>query len=96
MADHEQAAVFAEVTGALERADLSDAALLGADADPVKLALRIRASMPAMAAQLGEAGHGSIRWCWMSAATAWCGLSASRHTEGPLTTYGRCSYCRGA
>jgi hypothetical protein len=56
LADNDRAAVVAEVTAVLERADLSDAALLRADADPVKLARRVRAGMPPMAGQLGEAG----------------------------------------
>src|ERR1700722_16118605 len=55
-AENDRAAVFAEVTLSLERADLSDAALLRADADPVKLARRIRTRMPSLAGQLGEAG----------------------------------------
>lgn len=54
--DNDRAAVFAEITGALERADLSDAALLHEDADPVKLARRIRTRMPPPVGQLGEAG----------------------------------------
>jgi hypothetical protein len=56
LADNDRAAVFAEVTAALERADLSDAALLRADADPVKVARRVRWGMPPMDGQLGEAG----------------------------------------
>lgn len=56
LADNDRAAVFAEVTAALERADLSDAALLRADTDPVKLARRVRAGIPPMARELGEAG----------------------------------------
>ena len=56
LADNDRAAVFADVTAALERADLSDTALLRADADPVKLARVIRARMPPMTGQLGEAG----------------------------------------
>ena len=55
LSDNDRAAVFAEVTAALERADLSDAALLREDADPVRLARRVRAGMPPMAGQLGEA-----------------------------------------
>jgi hypothetical protein len=55
LADNDRAAAFVEVTAALERADLSDAALLGDDADPVKLARRVRAGMPSPTAQLGEA-----------------------------------------
>jgi hypothetical protein len=55
LADSDRAAVFAEVVSALERADLSDAALLGDDADPVKLARRVRACVPSPAG-LGEAG----------------------------------------
>jgi hypothetical protein len=54
--DNDRAAVFAEVTAALERADLSDAALMAADADPVKLARRMRAGVPPVSRQLGEAG----------------------------------------
>ena len=56
LSDYDRAAVFAEVTAALERADLSDTALLRADADPLKLARIIRARMPSMTGQLGEAG----------------------------------------
>ena len=54
--DNDRAAVFAEVITALERADLSDAALLDDNADPVRLARRMRAGMPRLEAQLGEAG----------------------------------------
>lgn len=57
LADNDRAAVFAEVTTALERADLSDAALFEADADPVRLARRLRAAMPGAAGYLGEAGE---------------------------------------
>jgi len=56
LAPNDRAAVFAEATAALERADLSDVALLRADADPVKLSRRLRSGMPPMAAELGEAG----------------------------------------
>ena len=76
LADSDRAAVFAEVVSALERADLSDAALLGDDADPVKLARRVRACVPSPAG-LGEAGLACSRWCWMSAAIAWSGSSGS-------------------
>jgi NACHT N-terminal Helical domain 1/NACHT domain len=55
--DNDRAAVFAEISKALERADLSDAALLHDDADPVKLARRVRAKMPPPVGQLGEAGE---------------------------------------
>lgn len=56
LADNDRAAVLAEVESALERADLSDRTLFAADADPVKLARRVRALVPAPQAQLGEAG----------------------------------------
>jgi hypothetical protein len=56
LTDNDRAAVFAEVTAALERADLSDAALLQDDADPAKLARRMRARMPPSSWQLGDAG----------------------------------------
>ncbi|MFC4113746.1 NACHT domain-containing protein [Nonomuraea zeae] len=48
-----RAAVLLEVVDALRRADLSDAALFEADADPAKLAERVLASLPAP--RLGEA-----------------------------------------
>ncbi len=56
LADGDRQAVLAEVTAALERADLSDDTLFAADADPVKLARRVRTLMPASEAHLGEAG----------------------------------------
>jgi NACHT domain len=54
--DNDRAAVFAEITRALTEVDLSDAALLDDDADPVKLARRVRAGMLPLGGQLGEAG----------------------------------------
>ena len=56
LAGNDRAAVFASVTAALERADLSDAALLNVDMDPVRLARQVRVRMPGMARDLGEAG----------------------------------------
>ncbi|MEU0241689.1 NACHT domain-containing protein [Nocardiopsis sp. NPDC006198] len=56
--DGDRAAVLAEVTDALVKADLSDKEFLGADADPVSLVLRVRAQMSGrdLAFELGEAG----------------------------------------
>jgi hypothetical protein len=48
-----RSAVLAEVVDALQAADLSDTALMAADADPTVLAERIMAAMPAP--KLGEA-----------------------------------------
>jgi hypothetical protein len=56
LADNDRAAVFAEVTAVLESADLSDAALLQADADPARVARRVRAGVGPMQEELGEAG----------------------------------------
>lgn len=55
----DKAAVLAEVTETLERADLGDGALLGADADPAILAGRVRRQTAAgknLAFELGEGG----------------------------------------
>lgn len=56
--DGDREAVLYQVVLTLERADLSDEALLADDMDPVKLARRLRATLPARQAdvQLGEAG----------------------------------------
>ncbi|MBO0804274.1 MAG: NACHT domain-containing protein [Nocardiopsaceae bacterium] len=56
--DGTREAALREVIRTLEAADLSDKALLADDVDPVKLARRLRASLPAREAefQLGEAG----------------------------------------
>jgi hypothetical protein len=56
LAGNDRVAVLSEVELALERADLSDKALFAADADPVKLARRVRSALPAPSGQLGEAG----------------------------------------
>jgi Leucine-rich repeat (LRR) protein len=55
LADNDRAAALAEVESALEQADLSDETLFAIDADPVKLARRLRALVPAPQTQLGEA-----------------------------------------
>ncbi|WP_336205180.1 NACHT N-terminal Helical domain 1-containing protein [Nonomuraea sp. LPB2021202275-12-8] len=47
LGEDDRLVVLAEVTGALTRADLSDSALLAADADPVRLARAVRESLPA-------------------------------------------------
>ena len=54
--DIDRAAVVLEVASALQKADLSDAAIFAADADPAVLAHGIRAAWPAKAGDLGEAG----------------------------------------
>ncbi|GLZ15886.1 ATP-binding protein [Actinomadura sp. NBRC 104425] len=56
--DNDREAVLHQVIMTLDRADLSDEALLADDMDPVKLARRLRATLPARQAdfQLGEAG----------------------------------------
>ena len=54
LADNDRASVFAEVCAVMERADLSDAALMAADVDPVRLARQVRAGMSPLEAQLGE------------------------------------------
>ncbi|RFU36430.1 NACHT domain-containing protein [Actinomadura logoneensis] len=58
LTDGDREAVLAQVVLTLDRADLSDTALLADDADPVKLARRLRRTLPARDAsfQLGEAG----------------------------------------
>jgi len=56
LADNDRVAVLAEAEAALEQADLSDATLFAADADPVRLARRIRGLLPDPGGQLGEAG----------------------------------------
>jgi hypothetical protein len=56
--DGDREAVLYQVVLTLDRADLSDEALLADDLDPVKLARRLRATLPGRDAeyQLGEAG----------------------------------------
>ncbi|WP_306368575.1 NACHT domain-containing protein [Nocardiopsis sp. CC223A] len=56
--DADRAAVLAELTDTLERADLSDQELLGADLDPAILIRRVRARMPRRDRrfEFGEAG----------------------------------------
>ncbi|TDD40950.1 hypothetical protein E1286_33655 [Nonomuraea terrae] len=54
LGDDDRLVVLAEVRDTLARADLSDRALLSADADPVRLARAIRATLPAPN-DLGEA-----------------------------------------
>ncbi|MFE9246179.1 NACHT domain-containing protein [Nocardiopsis sp. NPDC006938] len=56
--DADRAAVLAELSDTLERADLSDEAVLGADADPAELVRRIRSRIPRghLVRELGEAG----------------------------------------
>ncbi|MFC3995779.1 NACHT domain-containing protein [Nocardiopsis sediminis] len=56
--EEDKASVIAEVTEALREADLSDAVVLGADADAVKLARDVRARIPRrdLSFELGEAG----------------------------------------
>ncbi|WP_051468260.1 NACHT domain-containing protein [Actinomadura oligospora] len=58
LTDNDREAVLAQIVLTLDKADLSDAAFLADDADPVKLARRLRRSLPAREAsfQLGEAG----------------------------------------
>ncbi|MEU6037977.1 NACHT domain-containing protein [Actinomadura sp. NPDC047616] len=58
LTDGDREAVLHQVVLTLERADLSDEALLSVDADPVRLARALRATLPARQAgfQLGEAG----------------------------------------
>jgi hypothetical protein len=55
LSDEDRAAALAEAERALGMIDLSDETLFAADADPVKLARRVRALVPAPAGQLGEA-----------------------------------------
>ncbi|WP_219517383.1 NACHT N-terminal Helical domain 1-containing protein [Nonomuraea ceibae] len=54
LGDDDRVIVLAEVTATLARADLSDRALLAADADPVRLSRAVRESLPAPR-DLGEA-----------------------------------------
>ncbi|WP_052424259.1 NACHT domain-containing protein [Nonomuraea candida] len=54
LGDDDRLVVLAEIRDTLARADLSDRALLAADADPVRLARDLRASLPAPK-DLGEA-----------------------------------------
>ncbi|MEU3017716.1 NACHT domain-containing protein [Nocardiopsis sp. NPDC007018] len=56
--DADRAAVLAELSDTLERADLTDQAVLGADADPAELVRRIRSRIPRghLVRELGEAG----------------------------------------
>jgi hypothetical protein len=58
LGDGDREAVLYQVVLTFDRADLSDEALLADDVDPVKLARRLRATLPARQAefQLGEAG----------------------------------------
>ncbi|MEV5573703.1 NACHT domain-containing protein [Spirillospora sp. NPDC052269] len=58
LTDNDREAVLAQVVLTLDKADLSDTALMADDADPVKLARRLRRTLPAREAsfQLGEAG----------------------------------------
>ncbi|TDC94956.1 NACHT domain-containing protein [Actinomadura sp. 7K507] len=58
LTDGDREAALFEVVRTLDRADLSDEAFLAADADPVKLARRVRSRLPARRAEyeLGEAG----------------------------------------
>ncbi|WP_431869346.1 NACHT domain-containing protein [Nocardiopsis eucommiae] len=58
LGDADRASVLAELADTLERADLSDDAVLGADADPTELVRRIRAqvSRRRLVLELGEAG----------------------------------------
>lgn len=55
LSDDDRAAALAEAERALGTMDLSDETLFAVDADPVKLARRVRALVPAPAGQLGEA-----------------------------------------
>jgi hypothetical protein len=59
LSDGDREAVLFQVVLTLDRADLSDDALLGDDLDPVKLTRRLRTTLPARQAefQLGEAGR---------------------------------------
>ncbi|WP_345466879.1 NACHT domain-containing protein [Actinoallomurus oryzae] len=54
LSDDDRAAALAEAERALRTMDLSDETLFAVDADPVKLARRVRALVPAPAGQLGE------------------------------------------
>ncbi|MFC5181325.1 NACHT domain-containing protein [Actinomadura harenae] len=58
LTDGDREAVLAQVVLTLDKADLSDTALMADDADPVKLARRLRRTLPAREAsfQLGDAG----------------------------------------
>lgn len=58
LTDSDREAVLYQVVLTLDRADLSDRALLADDLDPVKLARRLRATLPGREAeyQLGDAG----------------------------------------
>ena len=56
LAENDKAAVLAEVVDTLQRADLSDDALLAADADPVKVSRAVRAGLPPVEKQLGATG----------------------------------------
>jgi hypothetical protein len=58
LSDSDREAVLYQVVITLDRADLSDEALLADDVDPLKLARRLRTMLPARHAefQLGEAG----------------------------------------
>jgi hypothetical protein len=52
---HDREAVLLDVKAAIEKVDLSDNVIFGEDADPVKLAWRVRALVLAPAGQHGEA-----------------------------------------
>lgn len=52
--ENERAAALAAVVDALTKADLSDQALFAADVDPIKLAARVRARLPASRAALSD------------------------------------------
>ncbi|WP_345443092.1 NACHT domain-containing protein [Actinoallomurus vinaceus] len=52
--ENDRAAVLLDVKAAIERVDLSDDVIFSEDADPVKLARRVRGLVPAPAGQHGE------------------------------------------
>ncbi|MDN3353487.1 NACHT domain-containing protein [Actinomadura sp. DC4] len=56
LSDNDKAAALAEVAHTFASADLSDRAVFDADLDPVRLAAEVRAGLPGMESQLGEAG----------------------------------------
>ncbi|WP_433182422.1 NACHT domain-containing protein [Actinoallomurus sp. CA-150999] len=55
LGESDRAAVLLDVRAAMERLDLSDDLIFGADADPVKLARRVRGLVPSPAGHHGEA-----------------------------------------
>ncbi|RKT54102.1 NACHT domain-containing protein [Saccharothrix australiensis] len=59
LAEGDRNAALAAVVDAFESADLSDAAFLAADADPLRLARDIRATVPALPAEAGLSGPAS-------------------------------------